>query len=129
MRPVEFYIILTDGMCADPDGGLDHHDPAEDGTGRQRPDQDAGEIVMGRGMYDVMEYWDARPGDPAVSDVERGMPRRGGQPPNVLAWPAALRASGDRGDAVEAEAAQAGEGPPIGLGGGAELPPRSARPA
>ena len=31
MRRVEFYIILTaDGMYADPDGGLDHYDPAED---------------------------------------------------------------------------------------------------
>ena len=31
MRTLEFYIILTaDGMYADPDGGLDHYEPAED---------------------------------------------------------------------------------------------------
>ena len=60
MRKLDFYIILTaDGMYADPDGGLGHYEPAEDehryANGLIR---DAGEIVYGRVMYDVMRYWD-----------------------------------------------------------------------
>ena len=74
MRKLDFYIILTaDGMYADPDGGLDHYEPAEDehryANGLIR---DAGEIVYGRAMYDVMRYWDTVDvDDPAVADVER----------------------------------------------------------
>jgi hypothetical protein len=31
MRKLDYYIILTaDGMYADPDGGLDYYEPAED---------------------------------------------------------------------------------------------------
>ena len=93
MRRLEFYIILTaDGMYADPDGGLDHYDPAEDehryANGLTR---DAGDIVMGRVMYDVMEYWDTLDlDDPAVPG--RGARVRGGVAGDAearpLPWPA-----------------------------------------
>ena len=60
MRSLEFYVILTaDGMYADPDGGLDHYDPAEDEHrfANELLRASGGEI-MGRRMYDVMDYWD-----------------------------------------------------------------------
>jgi dihydrofolate reductase len=60
-------------MYADPDGGLDHYEPAED-EHRYANEllRDAGEIVMGRGMYEVMTYWDTVDlADPATPDVER----------------------------------------------------------
>ena len=78
MRKLDFYIILTaDGMYADRDGGLGHYEPAEDehryANGLIR---DAGEIVYGRAMYDVMRYWDTIDvDDPAVADVEREFAR------------------------------------------------------
>ena len=109
MRRVEFYIILTaDGMYADPEGGLDHYDPAEDehrfANGLTR---DAGDIVMGRAMYDVMEYWDTLDlDDPAVPDVEREYAEAWrSTPKHVLSrGRPALRANADlvEGDAVEA---------------------------
>ena len=129
MRPLEFYLILTaDGMYADPDGGLDHYEPAEDEhryanglTGG------SGDIVMGRVMYEVMEYWDTVDvSDPTVDAVEReyaelwrATPKHvvsRGQPP--------LRSNAQllEGDVVDAvRRLKEGEGPPIGLGGGAEL--------
>jgi len=75
MRRLDFYIIVTaDGLYADPDGGLDHYEPAED-EHRYANDllRDAGEVVMGRVMYDVMTgYWDTVDvSDPAMPDVER----------------------------------------------------------
>ena len=109
MRRLEFYIILTaDGMYADPDGGLDHYDPAEDehrfANGLI---QAAGDIVMGRGMYDVMEYWDTLDlDDPAVSDVEREYAEAWrATPKHVLSrGRPALRANANviEGDAVDA---------------------------
>ena len=129
MRRVEFYIILTaDGMYADPDGGLDHYDPAEDehrfANGLTR---DAGDIVMGRAMYDVMDYWDTLDlDDPAVPDVEREYAEAWrSTPKHVLSrGRPALRANAGlvEGDAVEAvRRLKEGEGPPIELGGGAEV--------
>ena len=129
MRRLEFYIILTaDGMYADPDGGLDHYDPAEDehryANGLTR---DAGDIVMGRVMYDVMEYWDTLDlADPAVPDVEREYAEAWrSTPKHVLSrGRPVLRGNADLvdGDAVEAvRRLKDGDGPPIGLGGGAEL--------
>ena len=129
MRRLEFYIILTaDGMYADPDGGLDHYDPAEDehryANGLTR---DAGDIVMGRIMYDVMEYWDTLDlDDPAVPDVEREYAEAWrSTPKHVLSrGRPVLRGNADlvEGDAVEAvRRLKDGDGAPIGLGGGAEL--------
>lgn len=75
MRRLDYYIIVTaDGLYADPDGGLDHYDPAEDEHRYANTLlRDAGEVVMGRVMYDVMTgYWDTVDlADPAMSDVER----------------------------------------------------------
>ena len=66
-------------------GGLDHYDPAEDehryANGLTRA---AGDIVMGRGMYDVMEYWDTLDlEDPATSDVERDFAEAWRETPNT----------------------------------------------
>ena len=74
MRRLSYYIILTtDGMYADPEGGLDHYEPAED-EHRYANEllHDSGGEIMGRGMYDVMTYWDdVDVDDPATSGVER----------------------------------------------------------
>ena len=74
MRRLSYYIILTtDGMYADPDGGLDHYEPAED-EHRYANEllRDSGGEIIGRGMYDVMTYWDdVDVDDPATHGVER----------------------------------------------------------
>lgn len=129
MRRVGFYIILTaDGMYADPEGGLDHYEPAED-EHRFANDllRDSGDELMGRGMYDVMRYWDGvDPNDPATHEVEREFamywretPKRvvsRGQPdlgPNATLV---------EGDVVEAlRSMRDADGPPIGVGAGADL--------
>ena len=73
-RRLAFYIQLTaDGMYADEEGGLGDVEPAEDehryANGLMR---DTGDLVMGRVMYGVMDYWDELDlDDPATSDVER----------------------------------------------------------
>jgi dihydrofolate reductase len=129
MRKLDFYIILTaDGMYADPDGGLDHYEPAEDehryANGLIR---DAGEIVYGRVMYEVMRYWDTVDvDDPAVSDVERefarfwtATPKRvvsHGQP---ALGPAATLLEGGVVEAIRRLKEQPGDD--IGLGCGADL--------
>jgi len=129
MRSLEFYIILTsDGMYADPDGGLDHYEPAEDehryANGLTR---EAGDIVMGRGMYDVMEYWDTLDlDDPAVADVEREYAEAWRATPKhvVSRGRPSLRANATliEGDVVDAvRRLKEGDGEPIELGGGAEL--------
>lgn len=132
MRRLGFYLILTaDGYYADPHGGLDHYDPADD-EHRYANDlmRDAGEIVYGRGMYDVMTgYWDAVDiDDPAMPEVERDF---------TIAWratpkhvvtrgapalgPNASILDGDVIEAVRALKAQPGAGPDIALGCGADL--------
>jgi dihydrofolate reductase len=74
MRRLSYYIILTtDGMYADPEGGLDHYEPAED-EHRYANEllRDSGGEIIGRGMYDVMTYWDdVDVDDPATHEVER----------------------------------------------------------
>ena len=129
MRRLTFYLILTaDGMYADPDGGLDHYDPAEpEHRFANELMRDAGDQVMGRKMYEVMRYWDEVDlDDPATPDVEREF---------ALAWRATPKhvvtrgqpdvgpnASILEGDVVEAvRAMKADEGPDIALGAGAEL--------
>src|SRR5688572_30545835 len=73
-RRLGSYISLTmNGMYADPEGGLAEFEPAEDehrfANGLMR---DAGDLVMGRVMYGVMDYWDELDlGDPSVPGVER----------------------------------------------------------
>ena len=129
MRRIIYHItITTDGMYADPDGGLGGFDPAEE-EHRYANDlvRDAGDIVMGRVMYDVMEYWDELDlDDPNAPDVEREFATFWRETPKhvVSRGDPPLRANAAKleGDVVETirEMKQA-EGPPIMLGGGAEL--------
>jgi dihydrofolate reductase len=74
MRRLSYYIILTtDGMYADPEGGLDHYEPAEDEHRyANQLLRDSGGEIIGRGMYDVMTYWDdVDIDDPATHEIER----------------------------------------------------------
>ena len=128
-RRVAYYITLTvDGMYADADGGLYAFDPSED-EHRFANDlvRESGDIVMGRVMYGVMNYWDELDlEDAQTPDVERDFatvwratPKHvvtRGQPP--------LRPNSDivEGDVVEAvRQMKSGDGPPIMLAGGADL--------
>ncbi len=129
MRRVIYYIsISTDGMYADPDGGLGGFDPAEEEHRyANHLVRDSGDMVMGRVMDDVMDYWDdVDLGDPNVSDVEREFATYWRQTPKhvVSRGDPALRANATKldGDVVEAvRAMKQGDGPPIMFGGGAEL--------
>lgn len=137
MRRLEFYIILTaDGMYADPAGGLAHYEPAEDEHRYANGlTEAAGDIVMGRVMYDVMEYWDTLDlDDPSVPDVEREYAEAWRATPKhvVSRGRPPLRANAAllEGDAVEAvRRLKAGDGPPIELGGGRTCSPHSVGPA
>ena len=77
-RRLAYFTMLTvDGMYADPGGGLAAFEPAEDehrfANALQR---DAGDLVMGRVMYGVMDYWDeVDVDDPATPEVEREFAR------------------------------------------------------
>ena len=88
---------------------------------------DAGDLVMTRGMYDVMTYWDdVDVDDPGVPEVEREFARIWKQTPKhvVSRGTPALRENAEliEGDAVEAvRTMKAGDGPDIGLGTGAEF--------
>ena len=128
-RRLAFYIQLTaDGMYADEEGGLGDVEPAEDehryANGLMR---DTGDLVMGRVMYGVMDYWDELDlDDPATSDVEREFATYWRQTPKhvVSRGQPELRPNSSllEGDVVEAiRTMKAGDGPPIGLGAGAEL--------
>ena len=128
-RRLGFYITLTaDGMYADEDGGLAAFEPAED-EHRYANNlvRDAGDIVMGRVMYGVMDYWDELDiDDPATHEVEREFATFWRQTPKhvVSRGKPGLRANAAllKGDVVEAvRAMKAGDGPPIMLGAGAEL--------
>jgi dihydrofolate reductase len=129
MRPVGFYMQLTaDGMYADAEGGLADVEPAEDEHRfANELVRDAGDIVVGRVVYEVMEYWDELDlEDPAVSQIERefatywrATPKHvvsRGNPP-VRANAAVL--GGDVVDRVRA--LRAADGPPVMVSGGAEL--------
>lgn len=129
MRRLGFYISLSaDGMYADPDGGLDQFGPAED-EHRYANElmRDAGEAVMGRVMYGVMEYWDQVDiDDPATSAVEREFATYWRETPKhvVSRGRPTLRPNADlvEGDVVDVvRAMKAEDGPPIMLGAGAQL--------
>lgn len=129
MRRLNFYIILTtDGLYADPDGGLGHYDPAEDEHRfANELTREAGGAVMGRVMYDVMEYWDTLDiDDPATPDVEREFATFWRETPKyvVSRGHPALRSNATmlEGDVVEAvRALKATDGPDLQLGCGADL--------
>jgi dihydrofolate reductase len=129
MRSVEYYIILTaDGMYADPDGGLDHYDPADD-EHRYANDllRTAGVEVMGRKMYDVMTYWDELDvDDPAEPEVGVEFARYWRETPKLVVsrgepdlGPNATKLEGDVVEAVRA--LRSGDGPPVAIGAGADL--------
>ena len=129
MRRLDFYIILTtDGMYADPEGGLDHYDPAED-EHRYANEllRDCGGHVIGRGMYDVMTYWDdVDVDDPATHEVEREFARFWRETPKhvVTRGQPVLRDNATilEGDVVEAvRRLKELDGPDLGLGCGADL--------
>jgi dihydrofolate reductase len=129
MRRLGFYITLTaDGMYAEPDGGLNYFEPAEDEHRYANYlVRDAGDAVMGRGMYDIMAYWDeVDVDDPATPEIEREFARFWRETPKhvVSRGEPSLRANADvvQGDVLEAiRAMKAGDGPPIMLGAGADL--------
>ncbi len=129
MRRVGFYITLTfDGMYADEAGGLDAFEPAEDehrfANGLLR---DAGDVVIGRGMYEVMGYWDeADFDDPSTQEVEREFATFWRETPKHVVSRGkpelGPNASLLENDVVEAvRAMKSGDGPPIMLGAGTEL--------
>lgn len=128
-RRLGFYITLTaDGMYADENGGLDAFGPADD-EHQFANDlvRDVGDVVMGRVMYGVMDYWDELDvDDPATPHVEREFATLWRQTPKHVVSrgtpdlrPNASLLEGDVVDAVRAM--KAGDGPPIMLGAGADL--------
>lgn len=128
-RRVGFYIqMTTDAMYADPDGGLDEMVPSED-VHRFANElmRETGDLVMGRVMYGVMDYWDELDlDDPATHEVEREFATFWRDTPKhvVSRGQPELRANASLvdGDVVEAvRAMKAGDGPPIMLGAGADL--------
>jgi dihydrofolate reductase len=128
-RRLGFYITLTtDGMYADPEGGLAYFEPAEDEHRFANHLVDlAGDLVMGRVMYGIMDYWDELDlDDPKTPDVEREFATFWRETPKhvVSRGHPELRANADlvEGDVVEAvRTMKAGDGPPIMLGAGADL--------
>lgn len=129
MRSLEYYIILTaDGMYEDADGGLDHYDPAE-AEHRYANEllRSAGAEIMGRRMYDVMDYWDEIDVEaPDTPEIEREYAQLWRETPKYVVSRGSppLRANAEvlGGDIVEAiRELKAGDGPPLGLGCGAEL--------
>ena len=129
MRRLIYYIsITTDGMYADADGGLDAFEPTEEEHRyANRLMRETGDAVMGRVMYDVMEYWDDLDlDDPDVDDVEREFATEWRATPKHVVSRGSPRLRGNatklEGDVVETiRSMKAGDGPPLMLGGGAEL--------
>ncbi len=129
MRQASFYIILTaDGMYADAEGGLGHYDPADDEHRfANELMREAGDVVIGRGMYEVMPYWDTIDiDDPATPEVEREFAIAWRETPKHVVsrgrptlGPRAELLEGDVVDAVRRM--KAGDGPDIMLGCGSEL--------
>jgi dihydrofolate reductase len=129
MRRLSYYIILTtDGMYADPEGGLDHYEPAED-EHRFANEllRDSGGEIIGRGMYEVMTYWDdVDVDDPATHEVEREFASfwRQTRKHVVTRGTPALRENATilEGDVVDAVRRLKGQdGPHLQLGRGADL--------
>lgn len=132
MRRLEFYIILTaDGLYSDPDGGLGHYEPAEDEHRfANHLLRDSSGEIMGRSMYDVMDYWDTLDvDDPATSDVERDFARYWRETPKyvVSRGRPALRANAtllDGDVSRQFERSRRPTGHPSDLGAGRTCSPR-----
>jgi dihydrofolate reductase len=129
MRRLSYFItISTDGMYADPDGGLGGFEPDEEGHRFANQLMNAaGDLIISRGMYDVMTYWDdVDVDDPDVSDVEREFATFWRQTPKHVASRGrpTLRENADliEGDVVSAvREMKDADGPEIMLGTGASL--------
>ncbi|HEV8697038.1 MAG TPA: dihydrofolate reductase family protein [Candidatus Limnocylindrales bacterium] len=129
MRRLSYFItISTDGMYADTDGGLGGFEPDEEGHRyANRLLETAGDAVMGRRMYDVMDYWDDLDlDDPAVSEVEKEFATFWRETPKHVASRGQprlrLNATKIDGDVVEVvRRMKEGDGPDIMLGAGADL--------
>jgi dihydrofolate reductase len=129
MRRLSYFITISaDGMYADPDGGLGDFEPDEEGHRySNRLLETAGDVVMGRRMYDVMDYWDDLDlDDPAVPEVEREFGTFWRETPKHVAsrGQPTLRPNATKmdGDVVEAvRHMKEGDGPDIMLGAGADL--------
>jgi dihydrofolate reductase len=129
MRRVGFYITLTaDGMYADSSGGLAEFVPAEpEHRFANHLLRDAGDVVIGRKMYEVMSYWDELAvDDPGTPNVEaefarfwRATPKRVVSHGRPALGPNAVILEGDVVEAVRAM--KAADGRPIMVGAGAEL--------
>ena len=127
-RLIYFIIVSADGMYADPEGGLSGFEPDEEGHrfANQLMDE-AGDLVISRGMYDVMTYWDDVDVDDASDpEVEREFTRFWRQTPKhvVSRGQPTLRQNADLidGDPIAAvRAMKSGDGPDIMLGTGAEF--------
>jgi len=129
MRRLRYFIVISaDGMYADSDGGLGGFEPDAEGHRFANNLIDtAGDVVMGRGMYDVMTYWDdVDIDDPSVSDVEKEFATFWRETPKHVASRGrpTLRHNATKieGDVVEAvRRMKDQDGPDIGLGAGADL--------
>lgn len=129
MRRLGFYISLTaDGMYADPAGGLDAFEPSdEEHRFANHLVRDAGDIVIGRRMYEVMTYWDELDlDDPATPEVAAEFARFWRDTPKHVVSrgqpPLGPKATLLKGDVIEAvRVMKSADGPPIGLGAGADL--------
>ena len=129
MRRLGLYLIVTaDGMYADLDGGLNHYEPAEDEHRYANAlVRDAGDLLYGRVMYEVMQYWDGLDlDDPAVTDVAREFTDAWRATPKLVVSrgdpPLGPNATQLEGDVVEViRRLKEGSGPDIGLGCGADL--------
>ena len=129
MRRVGFYITLSaDGMYADASGGLAEFEPAEpEHRFANQLVRDAGDVVIGRRMYELMSYWDAVDvDDPGTSNVEAEFARFWRRTPKQVVsrgrptlGPNAVILEGDVVAAVQAM--KGADGPPIMIGAGADL--------
>ncbi len=115
-------------MYADPSGDLAEFVPAEpEHRFANHLVRDAGEIVMGRRMYEVMGYWDRLDvDDPATHPVEAEFARFWRETPKhvVSRGRPALRPNAtllENPVAPAVRAMKAAGGPPLMLGAGAEL--------
>ena len=128
-RRVVYYLSITpDGMYADTNGGLDFFEPSEEEHRfANELVRDAGDIVISRGMYDVMEYWDEIDlDDAAIPAVEAEFAQLWRETPKHVVSrgrpPLRAAASLVEGDPLEfVRQLRAGDGPAIMLDTGAEL--------
>jgi len=129
MPRIGFYITLTaDGMYADTSGGLAEFEPAEpEHRFANHLLRDAGDVVIGRRMYEVMSYWDEVEVDnPETPNVEAEFARFWRETPKQVVshgrptlGPNAVILEGDVVEAVQAM--KGADGPPIMIGAGADL--------